>query len=154
MSDNTTYLLATDGSEPARNAEDYLVRTADPDRDKIIVLSVYDPSIVMGGYEFTSEERTGILDTERLLSEIELKTDEQVSACENRLAEAGFNVETDVLRGNPGVGICTFAKERDVDAVVMGRSGAGAVTEILLGSVSSYVVHHTDRPVVLVPGSA
>lgn len=149
--ESTTYLLATDGSAPARDAEDYLIRTADPAAE-IIVLGVCDPSVVMGGYEFSSE-RTEILDTERLLEEMKLKTNEQVEACSDRLQEVGFEVETEVIQGNPGEEIIGMAGERDVDSIVMGRSGAGAVTEVLLGSVSSYVVHHTDRPVVLVPKS-
>lgn len=152
MALSTTYLLATDGSKPAREAEDYISRTADPKRVEIIVLGVCDPAIILGGYEFSSE-RTEILDTERLLEEMNLKTRNQVSACEERLRENDFEVQTEVVQGSPGEEIISMADKQNVDSIVLGRSGAGAVTEVLLGSVSSYVVHHTERPVILVPDS-
>jgi nucleotide-binding universal stress UspA family protein len=55
--------------------------------------------------------------------------------------------------GNPGEEICEYARKTDVDSIIMGRRGRGEVRELLLGSVSQYVVHHTDLPVTLVSPS-
>lgn len=42
-------------------------------------------------------------------------------------------------------------KVEDVDFVVIGARGHGALAGMLLGSVADYVVHHSSVPVVVVP---
>ena len=47
-------------------------------------------------------------------------------------------------------GICKYAKEHDVDTIVVGSHGRGTIGRMLLGSVSSYVVSNSDKPVTVV----
>ena len=51
----------------------------------------------------------------------------------------------------PWKAIVDVARERDVAAVVMGTRGLSSVRSALLGSVSNGVIHHCDRPVLVVP---
>jgi nucleotide-binding universal stress UspA family protein len=41
--------------------------------------------------------------------------------------------------------------EADADVVVLGSRGYTGVKSLMLGSVSSHVLHHADRPVLVVP---
>jgi nucleotide-binding universal stress UspA family protein len=53
--------------------------------------------------------------------------------------------------------ICDLAVERDAAAIVVGSRGLSGLGGALLGSVSSGVLHHADRPVLVVhasPGSS
>jgi len=50
--------------------------------------------------------------------------------------------------------ILEVARERDAQAIVVGQRGVGGAERALLGSVSTAVVHHADKPVVVVPAEA
>jgi nucleotide-binding universal stress UspA family protein len=47
--------------------------------------------------------------------------------------------------------ILAEAESLDARAIVLGSRGLGAVKAFFLGSVSSAILHHADRPVVVVP---
>jgi nucleotide-binding universal stress UspA family protein len=66
---------------------------------------------------------------------------------------AGLQAEALSVRapGRAWRNILAIAREKDVQAIVMGQRGIGGAERALLGSVSSAVVHHADRPVVIVP---
>lgn len=55
-----------------------------------------------------------------------------------------------VVFGDPAKEILRFAKEHDMDLLVMGSRGLGALRSHLLGSVSTPVVHKTDASVLVV----
>lgn len=67
--------------------------------------------------------------------------------------EAGFDAEAHALQGKPKAWPELLAKADAIDAavVVIGSRGQGAVRSALLGSVSSGLLHHTRRPVLVVP---
>ena len=50
---------------------------------------------------------------------------------------------------SPGAQIVSYAKDNGCDLIVMGSRGLGALRG-MLGSVSSYVLHETDIPVMVV----
>ena len=58
-------------------------------------------------------------------------------------------VET--IQGKPGPGIVKLAEKHKVDLVVMGTRGLGLVKRTVLGSVSTYVVHHVKIPILVCP---
>ena len=54
------------------------------------------------------------------------------------------------MSGVPHVSACK-AEEIDADAIVCGARGRGAVARSLMGSTSTSLVHHSTRPVLVVP---
>jgi nucleotide-binding universal stress UspA family protein len=52
--------------------------------------------------------------------------------------------------GEPGKKICEFAQSWGADLIVLGSRGHSGITEVLLGSVSSYVIHHACCSVLVV----
>jgi nucleotide-binding universal stress UspA family protein len=82
---------------------------------------------------------------------------EEVAATGARLAtEAGFDARPVVARGKPKAWptLMALADEHDSAAIVVGSEGLGAVKSALLGSVSSGLVHHSTRPLLIVPRGA
>lgn len=66
------------------------------------------------------------------------------------LAEAGVPHTSEVLVGNLGASIAQCAEERNCDMIVMGTRGMSAFGNLLMGSVSTRVVHFAHVPVTLV----
>src|SRR4051812_5218439 len=57
--------------------------------------------------------------------------------------------EITIVRGDPGVALCTLATDEKARALVMGSRGRGGIKRALLGSVSDYVVRNAPCPVVI-----
>lgn len=62
----------------------------------------------------------------------------------------GINTEFAQPLGDPGHIICKLAVNWGADLIIMGRHGRSGLSEMLLGSVSSYVVHHAPCSVHIV----
>ncbi|MDY7015183.1 MAG: universal stress protein [Cyanobacteriota bacterium] len=62
----------------------------------------------------------------------------------------GVTAESKVNFGEPGKIICDFASRWDADLIVLGRRGLTGMMEMLMGSVSSYVVHRAPCNVLIV----
>jgi nucleotide-binding universal stress UspA family protein len=63
---------------------------------------------------------------------------------------AGVNTEFAQNIGSPGRTICDLAKTWGADLIVMGRRGRSGLGELILGSVSNYVLHHAPCSVLAV----
>jgi nucleotide-binding universal stress UspA family protein len=66
------------------------------------------------------------------------------------LAGAGVELDSTVLSGPPAETLAEAAAAPDVDLVVVGSRGQGAVKRMLLGSVSDRLVHICPRPILVV----
>ncbi len=64
----------------------------------------------------------------------------------------GIDTEFTQNSGNPGQVICDLAQKWDADLIVIGRRGHSGWNELLLGSVSNYVLHHARCSVFTVQG--
>ena len=62
----------------------------------------------------------------------------------------GVNTEFTQITGSPSSTICEFAQSCHADVIVIGRRGHSGLQEMLLGSVSNYVVHHAHCSILLV----
>jgi nucleotide-binding universal stress UspA family protein len=60
------------------------------------------------------------------------------------------NATVELIQGNAAEIIVTLAKERFYDLIILGSRGLGGVRELLLGSVSHYVVQHAQIPVLVI----
>jgi nucleotide-binding universal stress UspA family protein len=82
------------------------------------------------------------------------RTNAQATAEEGAVParEVGFDASPLVARSDRNVWrvILDVGAERDARVIVLGSQGLGRVTDVLLGSVPTRVVHHADRPVLVV----
>lgn len=64
-------------------------------------------------------------------------------------ASGAVDVETHVLEGNPAVEITKFARDNDVNLIIMGTLGKSGIDRILLGSVAEKVIRIAHCPVLV-----
>ena len=64
------------------------------------------------------------------------------------------NIKAECIQnfGNPGKNICNLAQTWSANLIVIGRRGHSGLKEVVLGSVSNYVIHHARCSVLVVQG--
>jgi nucleotide-binding universal stress UspA family protein len=68
----------------------------------------------------------------------------------DKAVAAGVETEFTQIPGSAGETICQFAKNWDADLIAIGHRGLSGFGELLLGSVSNYVLHHAPCSVLTV----
>ncbi len=66
------------------------------------------------------------------------------------LDAAGIKYRLEVVVGEVAEAIAHYAREKDIEQIVMGTHGWGAVKGLLMGSVATKVLHLVGVPVLLV----
>jgi nucleotide-binding universal stress UspA family protein len=87
---------------------------------------------------------------EQLLQEATAELHAWLASFAHRAQEEGMQAETDYQVGEPGRRICECAKQWGADLIILGRRGRAGLSELLLGSVSNYVLHHASCSVLVV----
>ncbi len=102
---------------------------------------------------FYSEEMVNFsqLVQERLNQESQ-EAQQWLTECEKRATEQGLNTESQWKIGDPSRLILEQAKSWGADLIVIGRRGLTGISEMFLGSVSNYILHHAPCSVLVVQG--
>jgi nucleotide-binding universal stress UspA family protein len=137
-------MLATDGSPTAEEATTLAIELAAALEAPLLVVTCWEVpyQAVAPGWAPLAPDLDRIGE-----EEAELAADRAA----DRAREAGVAAMTFVRRGDPQREICAIAAERDVRLIVLGSHGWGAFRRLAFGSVSTAVLHHARRPVLLVP---
>ena len=94
------------------------------------------------------------IESEKLLSELleAYKKEKQdiLSKCSEIAHQKGLTIKTHLLQGNPASVILDYSKKEKSDLLIMGSRGMGKFKELILGSVSSKIVHHSACAVLLI----
>lgn len=136
-------LVGIDMSPEARSAAIFASKLAAAMGSSLILASVVTGADPVGSADLRSRYRA-FEDEERG----QLTKLLQGLAIELRRPE--LTVETLVEVGNPAATLAEMASRLDVDLVVVGNRGRGAVKRLLLGSVADRLVHICTKPVTVV----
>ncbi|WP_416667777.1 universal stress protein [Egbenema bharatensis] len=91
------------------------------------------------------------LHQERIQKQLD-QAEEWLQSYYQQAIEQGIPTEVDCHAGEPAVWICELARTWNADLIVVGRRGHQGIKEIVLGSVSNYVIHHAPCSVLIVQG--
>lgn len=130
-------VVGVDGSDSAGKAIEWALAQATSEDVVVIVNTWSIPA--MSGYELPAASM-GDLEAaaQRLVSDI-------AADIEN---SDGPKIETEARSGHAGLRLTELSA--DADMIVVGSRGYGGFRGLLLGSVSTYLVHHAECPVVVV----
>jgi nucleotide-binding universal stress UspA family protein len=138
-------LVATDFSEPSEAALAYGRELARNFGAQLTVLHVAGNIGAFGG-----GDGVVIIDPE-LQSEIEAGARQQLDSLISDEDREQLRAKTVLLVSNaPSQTVTAYAKEANVDLIVMGTHGRGAVAHLLMGSVAERVVRTAPCPVLTV----
>lgn len=144
-------LIAYDGSANARTAIDTAARLQPGTR--AVVLYARQPLESLAAHL----EGHPALEDLRELDAATLDASQRLAAEGAALAEkAGLAAEPKVASTvtTAAEAIVEAADDLDAGLIVLGSRGRRGATAALLGSTSTHVLHHTRRPVVVVPATA
>jgi nucleotide-binding universal stress UspA family protein len=135
-------LIPVDGSENALRALRYAVSLSrDCGPVELHLLNVQPP---LGGDVTTFVGSATVKDFHREEGEKILAPAKAV------LDREGVSYKPHITVGPVGEAIAGFAKKLGCNAIIMGTRGLGRLKGVLLGSVSTEVIHHAEMPVTLV----
>lgn len=145
-------LVCTDGSARADDAA--LRAVALVAGRPVTALHVWEPIGQWGlGNPFGAyiEKLSGAVDELDAIAEAHSR--ELVDRLASRLTDSGVAATPLTVRSDQGVWqtILREAEHADAAVLVLGARGLSAAGELLLGSTSSAVLHHSKRPVLIVP---
>lgn len=80
------------------------------------------------------------------------QTQAQLNAWAETSRGLGLPTTATQLAGEPGKALCDLAQDWSADLIVLGRRGRQGLGELLLGSVSNYVMHRSPCAVLVVQG--
>jgi len=138
-------LIATDGSDEAREAVDFGLELADEHAAQVVFVHVAPAVDVVPTSGFGM---TGAVPHELTDYDWSPLTDARALA-----EERGVDARTQMLRGETADEIVAYADTIDADLIVVGSRGHGTLASALLGSVSRGVLREARRPVLIVRGT-
>ena len=75
---------------------------------------------------------------------------ELLDKAHNELTQSGCNViKAEFVMGDPVTEVCKYADTMDVDQVLVGSHGRTGMAKAFLGSVSTGIMEHCHKPVLL-----
>jgi len=142
-------LIPFDGSEHSKRAILFAADVAQQHNSELFLVHVVkDKDIPPEILEYIKSEKIngGIGKVSaKLISEGIMK------AAQKQIQEIGLKIaKSMVFRGDPAEEIIQFAKNNDIDMIVIGSRGLGKIKGLLLGSVSSKVCHLAECTCVTV----
>jgi nucleotide-binding universal stress UspA family protein len=85
-----------------------------------------------------------------LYEELEREVRGRLQQLVTSLEQEGVTVRGTLMKGNAFIEIIRFAREQEVDLIVMGTHGRSGVAQMLMGSVAEKVVRKAPCPVLTV----
>jgi len=137
-------LLAIDGSKASKQAIRKLITWLDPDEVAVHVGSVVPEKITDLGLEVLGKRQA-----KALMAPVRKQTQLLLAETRKNFLKAGFQVDTELLEGNPRTQILGAAQRLKTQLVCVGSKGLSGIERFTLGSVSDWVSTYSPSSVLV-----
>ena len=153
-------LAALDRSSEAEAVFDSALSIAQAEKSEILLVHFVDwqmqdisPWVGIGTlYDVDLSGERYDWSRQRLKKEVDLVND-WLKTLAKKAKKLHISCKYECHIGNCNSGISDRAKEWEADLIVIGRRGRRNISEMFLGSVSNYVIHHAPCSVLVVQGN-
>lgn len=139
-----TILVPLDGSQRAEAILPYVETLAQCFHSRLILLNVLEPVHVL-----TSAAPVDLVEASMEAGQIQ-DAGEYLDGLVHRLHELGIQAESRIMEGPPVKEIIRVAKEESADLIAIASHGLSGLARVFYGSVAVGLVHHTDRPLLII----
>jgi len=142
-------LVPTDFSANSKKALIYAVRLAQRNNSSLILFHVFEPPEFVRqlpqDYSYESNE-----EMRKLFDAASRRSEERLVKLSRDVQGSNVKIETSQCLGTPYEEIVKFAKEKEVDLIVIATHGYTGLKHFLLGSTAERVVNVSPCPVLIV----
>jgi universal stress protein A len=143
-------LVPIDFSEHSKRTVSYATKTASRHNSTIYLLHVFQiPDYVVTPY---ARRKQNCAEVQSQVDAAEQEARENLDAFAEELSSKGIKVQPYLRVGYPFDEIVLMATHFDVDLIIIGSHGRGAISRLLVGSTAERVVEHAPCPVLVVKG--
>jgi nucleotide-binding universal stress UspA family protein len=135
-------LVPLDGSEFAECSLDHVINLSQMGLiGEVILLNVLDPIFwCREGCDFIAFRNIEFRQADKYLGKIN-----------SRLASEGIKARSEILEGGmPASCIVKYAKDNDLDLIIIASHGYTGINKMMLGSVALEVLHDSHVPILLI----
>lgn len=142
-------LLAVDGSAYSGAAIDEVLRRPWPPQSEVKIITAFETPIMVG-IEPWAATPTYFDQLEKAIREAAKATVDGALEKLKTVEGTTLRISSETIQGPPRQVIIEEAERWGADLIIMGSRGLGAWNRLLLGSVSSAVIHHAKCSVEIV----
>ena len=144
-------LYPTDFSDVSKKALAYIKKLECTGLKEVLLLHVINDKRIecmTQGVAWAGKDVATFL--KEVQQDLENEARDKVKSFQAELKDTGFEVKVRIERGRPHTKILEVAEQEEVSAIVLGSHGRSNLSEMLLGSVSEYVIRRSNKPVLVI----
>lgn len=144
-------VFAMDGSDIAIDALKWYAAKCHRPQDIVVLVYAVEMSEIFTSAQWLQTPNREDVDAFQTIFKHEIeKIQRKLQTFANILRQLGVNGSVRSTHASkPGEGIINIGKELNATMIVTGSRGHGKIRRTLLGSVSDYLIHHADIPVLV-----
>ena len=134
-------LVGIDGSEVSERALNVAIEVCKRFNAKLYIMHVIEPVFV------PSIDKTKV---KTIMDALKEHADRIVSKALVKVQKENVEAKPIITEGRPGPEICRKASELNIDLIIVGSRGLGAISRFIVGSTSSYLFNHCTNKSILI----